>query len=227
MVSETLKITIPKQWLTIQLGQTVSIALLHTDWKERDLPGLTKAAAEGQLESIVQDIETIVRSYVEKIFMMLWKLLQNSGYLPSQFSFWTVEIDETMFAVAQQHYTNNFPCQSRYGTIFLGKCIHWEDHIGCNILGERIPGITPLINKSIYELEVEMDNLGWPIAVDAGPSRQREDVSTNGGKFELKDDASNCSNSLSSENGKPMDANAVSKEPKNFTNGDPKSTLFS
>ncbi|CAK9170063.1 unnamed protein product [Ilex paraguariensis] len=173
MVSETLKITIPKQWLTIQLGQTVSIALLHTDWKERDLPGLTKAAAEGQLESIVQDIETIVRSYVEKLVKWVQSTLPN----------------------------------------FSRR--------------ERIPGITPLINKSIYELEVEMDNLGWPIAVDAGPSRQREDVSTNGGKFELKDDASNCSNSLSSENGKPMDANAVSKEPKNFTNGDPKSTLFS
>ncbi|CAK9165469.1 unnamed protein product [Ilex paraguariensis] len=40
---------------------------------------------EGQLESIVQDIETIVRSYVEK------------------------------------HYTSNFTCQSRYGTIFLGS----------------------------------------------------------------------------------------------------------
>ncbi|CAK9142815.1 unnamed protein product [Ilex paraguariensis] len=34
-------------------------------------------------------------------------------------------------------------------------------------------------------------------------------MSTNDGKFELKDDASNCSNSLSSENGKLMDANAV------------------
>ncbi|OMO77162.1 hypothetical protein CCACVL1_15181 [Corchorus capsularis] len=31
-----------------------------------DLPGLTKVAVEGQPESIVQDIETMVRSYVEK-----------------------------------------------------------------------------------------------------------------------------------------------------------------
>ncbi|MCH81242.1 dynamin-related protein 1C-like, partial [Trifolium medium] len=31
-----------------------------------DLPGLTKVAVEGQSESIVQDIENMVRSYVEK-----------------------------------------------------------------------------------------------------------------------------------------------------------------
>jgi GTPase SAR1 family protein len=31
-----------------------------------DLPGLTKVAVEGQQESIVQDIENMVRSYVEK-----------------------------------------------------------------------------------------------------------------------------------------------------------------
>ncbi|CAK9173245.1 unnamed protein product [Ilex paraguariensis] len=39
--------------------------------------------------------------------------------------------------------------------------------------------------------------------------RRREDLSTDDGKFELKDDASNCCNNLSSENGKPMDANIV------------------
>jgi dynamin 1-like protein len=31
-----------------------------------DLPGLTKVAVEGQPESIVQDIENMVRSYVDK-----------------------------------------------------------------------------------------------------------------------------------------------------------------
>lgn len=34
----------------------------------------------------------------------------------------------------------------------------------------RIPSITSLINKSIDELESEMDHLGRPIAVDAGVS---------------------------------------------------------
>ncbi|KAJ0465591.1 putative Dynamin superfamily, P-loop containing nucleoside triphosphate hydrolase [Helianthus annuus] len=32
-----------------------------------DLPGLTKVAVEGQLESIVEDIEKMVRTYVEKV----------------------------------------------------------------------------------------------------------------------------------------------------------------
>jgi replication fork clamp-binding protein CrfC len=35
-----------------------------------DLPGLTKVAIEGQPESIVQDIENMVRSYVDKVWLM-------------------------------------------------------------------------------------------------------------------------------------------------------------
>lgn len=37
-----------------------------------------------------------------------------------------------------------------------------------NVIRARIPSITSLINKSIEELEAEMDHLGRPIAVDAG-----------------------------------------------------------
>lgn len=38
------------------------------------------------------------------------------------------------------------------------------------VIRARIPSITSLINKSIDELESEMDHLGRPIAVDAGVS---------------------------------------------------------
>ncbi|KAM3403343.1 hypothetical protein ACQJBY_006843 [Aegilops geniculata] len=36
-----------------------------------DLPGLTKVATEGQPESIAQDIENMVRLYVEKVLLLL------------------------------------------------------------------------------------------------------------------------------------------------------------
>lgn len=39
-----------------------------------------------------------------------------------------------------------------------------------SVIRGRIPNITSLINKTIEELESEMDHLGRPIAVDAGVS---------------------------------------------------------
>jgi len=39
-----------------------------------------------------------------------------------------------------------------------------------SVIRARIPSITSLINKSIEELESEMDHLGRPIALDAGVS---------------------------------------------------------
>lgn len=43
----------------------------------------------------------------------------------------------------------------------------WFQHLEA-VIRARIPSITSLINKSIDELESEMDHLGRPIAVDAG-----------------------------------------------------------
>ena len=39
-----------------------------------------------------------------------------------------------------------------------------------SVIRARIPSITSLINKSIDEIESEMDHVGRPIAVDAGVS---------------------------------------------------------
>ena len=39
-----------------------------------------------------------------------------------------------------------------------------------SVIRARIPSITSFINKTIDELESEMDHLGRPIAVDAGVS---------------------------------------------------------
>lgn len=37
-----------------------------------------------------------------------------------------------------------------------------------SVIKSRIPGITSLINRSIDELESELDHLGRPVAIDAG-----------------------------------------------------------
>lgn len=39
-----------------------------------------------------------------------------------------------------------------------------------SVIRARIPSITSLINKSVDELESELDHLGRPISVDAGVS---------------------------------------------------------
>ncbi|XVF33998.1 hypothetical protein REPUB_Repub18cG0019200 [Reevesia pubescens] len=54
---------------------------------------------------------------------------------------------------------------SKMGSEYLAKLLslHLE-----SVIRARIPRITSLINKSIDELESEMDHLGRPIALDAG-----------------------------------------------------------
>ncbi|PIN09978.1 Vacuolar sorting protein VPS1, dynamin [Handroanthus impetiginosus] len=54
---------------------------------------------------------------------------------------------------------------NRMGSEYLAKLLsrHLE-----SVIRARIPSITSLINKSIDELESELDHLGRPIAVDAG-----------------------------------------------------------
>ncbi|CAK9182094.1 unnamed protein product, partial [Ilex paraguariensis] len=54
---------------------------------------------------------------------------------------------------------------SKMGSEYLAKLL--SKHLE-TVIRSRIPSITSLINKSIDELEAEMDHLGRPIAVDAG-----------------------------------------------------------
>ncbi|CAH9111731.1 unnamed protein product [Cuscuta epithymum] len=54
---------------------------------------------------------------------------------------------------------------SKMGSEYLAKLL--SKHLE-SVIRAKIPSITSLINKSIYELESEMDHLGRPIAVDAG-----------------------------------------------------------
>ncbi|KAJ6400211.1 hypothetical protein OIU84_015790 [Salix udensis] len=188
-----------------------------------DLPGLTKVAVEGQPESIVQDIETMVRAYVEKpnciilaispanqdiatsdaiklarevdpsgerTFGVLTKLdlmdkgtnaldvlegrsyrLQHPwvGIVNRSQADINKNVDMIVARRKEREYFATSPdyghLSNKMGSEYLAKLLskHLESAIRA-----RIPSITSLINKTIDELESEMEHLGRPIAVDAG-----------------------------------------------------------
>ncbi|XP_057800261.1 phragmoplastin DRP1E-like [Salvia miltiorrhiza] len=188
-----------------------------------DLPGLTKVAVEGQPETIVEDIENMVRAYVEKpnciilaispanqdiatsdaiklarevdpsgerTFGVLTKLdlmdkgtnaidvldgrayrLQHPwvGIVNRSQADINKNVDMMAARRKEREYFATSPdyghLASKMGSEYLAKLLsrHLE-----SVIRARIPSITSLINKSIDELEAEMDHLGRPIAVDAG-----------------------------------------------------------
>ncbi|KAG6630484.1 phragmoplastin DRP1E [Carya illinoinensis] len=188
-----------------------------------DLPGLTKVAVEGQPESIVQDIESMVRTYVEKpnciilaispanqdiatsdaiklarevdptgdqTFGVLTKLdlmdkgtnaldvLEGRSYRLQRPWVGIVNrsqadinknVDMIVARRKEREYFATSPdyghLASKMGSEYLAKLL--SKHLE-SVIRARIPSITSLINKSIDELESEMDHLGQPIAVDAG-----------------------------------------------------------
>ncbi|KAF0930145.1 hypothetical protein E2562_030311 [Oryza meyeriana var. granulata] len=188
-----------------------------------DLPGLTKVAVEGQPESIVQDIENMVRSYVDKpnciilaispanqdiatsdaiklardvdpagerTFGVLTKLdlmdkgtnaldvlegrayrLQHPwvGIVNRSQADINKNIDMIIARRKEQEFFASSPeyshLASRMGSEYLAKLL--SQHLEA-VIRARIPSITSLINKTIDELESEMDQIGRPIASDAG-----------------------------------------------------------
>ncbi|KAF8412826.1 hypothetical protein HHK36_000797 [Tetracentron sinense] len=188
-----------------------------------DLPGLTKVAVEGQPDSVVQDIENMVRSYVEKpnciilaispanqdiatsdaikiarevdptgerTFGVLTKLdlmdkgtnaldviegrsyrLQHPwvGIVNRSQADINKNVDMIAARRREREYFATSPdyshLSSKMGSEYLAKLL--SNHLE-SVIRARIPSITSLINKSIDELEGEMDHLGRPIAVDAG-----------------------------------------------------------
>ncbi|CAM6098643.1 unnamed protein product [Calypogeia fissa] len=188
-----------------------------------DLPGLTKVAVEGQPDSIVHDIENMVRSYVEKpnsIILAIspanqdiatsdaiklarevdpngertWGVLTKLDLMDRGTNALEVlegrsyrlqlpwigvvnrsqaDINKNVDMIAarrrEREYFLNSPdyshLGSKMGSEYLAKMLskHLEQ-----VIRSRIPSILALINKTIDELEGEMNQLGKPIAVDAG-----------------------------------------------------------
>ncbi|KAG2669064.1 hypothetical protein I3843_14G017000 [Carya illinoinensis] len=216
MTGKTKQISPVPIHLSIYSPNVVNLTLI-------DLPGLTKVAVEGQPESIVQDIESMVRSYVEKpnsiilaispanqdiatsdaiklsrevdpsgdrTFGVLTKLdlmdkgtnaldvLEGRSYRllhpwvgivnRSQADI-NKNVDMIVARRKEREYFATSPdyghLSSKMGSEYLAKLL--SKHLE-TVIRARIPSITSLINKSIDELESEMDHLGRPIAVDAG-----------------------------------------------------------
>ncbi|XP_038687876.1 dynamin-related protein 1E-like [Tripterygium wilfordii] len=188
-----------------------------------DLPGLTKVAVEGQPESIVQDIENMVRSYVEKpnsiilaitpanqdiatsdaiklsrevdprgerTFGVLTKIdlmdkgtdalevLEGRAY-PLQ-NPWVgivnrsqADIYKNVDMIAARQREREFVSTSpiyghiahNMGSEYLAKLL--SKHLE-SVIRARIPGILSLINRSIYELEEELNYLGKAVTIDPG-----------------------------------------------------------
>ncbi|MCO5594364.1 hypothetical protein L7F22_048394 [Adiantum nelumboides] len=202
--------------LSIYSAHVVNLTLI-------DLPGLTKVAVEGQPDSIVSDIESMVRSYVEKpnsiilaispanqdiatsdamklarevdpngerTWGVLTKLdlmdkgtnavdvLEGHSYRLQRPWIGVVnrsqaDINRNVDMIAarrkEREYFASSPdyslLASRMGSEYLGKML--SKHLEA-VIKMRIPSILSLVNRTIDELEGEMNQLGRPIAVDAG-----------------------------------------------------------
>ncbi|XP_050235181.1 phragmoplastin DRP1E-like [Mercurialis annua] len=188
-----------------------------------DLPGLTKVAVEGQPESIVKDIENMVRSYVEKpnclilaispanqdiatsdaiklsrevdptgerTFGVLTKVdlmdkgtnaldvLEGRAY-PLQHPWVGIvnrsqaDINKNVNMIAARQHEREFFATNpdyrhlagRMGSEYLAKLL--SKHLE-SVIKARIPGIVSLVNRSIDQLEAELDHLGRPVTIDAG-----------------------------------------------------------
>ncbi|KAK7251654.1 hypothetical protein RIF29_35032 [Crotalaria pallida] len=188
-----------------------------------DLPGLTKVAVEGQPESIVEDIENMVRNYVEKPNCIILAISPaNQDIATSDAIKLAREVDpagERTFGVvtkldlmdkgtnavdvlegrsyrlqhpwvgivnrsqadinknvdmivARKKEREYFETSPEYGHLahkmgseYLAKLL--SQHLE-QVIRQKIPSIVALINKTIDELNAELDRIGRPIAVDSG-----------------------------------------------------------
>ncbi|KAF5945690.1 hypothetical protein HYC85_015918 [Camellia sinensis] len=188
-----------------------------------DLPGLTKVAVEGQSDTIVEDIENMVRSYVEKpnsiilaispanqdiatsdaiklarevdptgerTFGVLTKLdlmdkgtnaldvLEGRAYRLQHPWVGIVnrsqaDINKNVDMIAarrkEEEYFESSPeyghLAHKMGAEYLAQLL--SKHLE-TVIRQRIPSIIALINKTIDELNAELDRIGRPIGVDGG-----------------------------------------------------------
>lgn len=188
-----------------------------------DLPGLTKVAVEGQADSIVEDIENMVRSYVakpnciilaispanqdiatsdaiklarevdpsgERTFGVLTKLdlmdqgtnaldvlegrsyrLQHPwvGIVNRSQADINKNVDMIIARRKEEEYFASSPdyghLASKMGSEYLAKLL--SKHLEA-VIRARIPSIVALINKTVDELDAELDRLGRPVGGDSG-----------------------------------------------------------
>ncbi|KAL0896394.1 hypothetical protein Bca101_080355 [Brassica carinata] len=188
-----------------------------------DLPGLTKVAVEGQPETIAEDIESMVRSYVAKPNCLILAISPaNQDIATSDAIKLAKEVDPTgdrtfgvltkldlmdkgtnaLDVIEGRSYRMQYPwvgmvnrsqadinknvdmmvarrkereyfetspdyghLANKMGSEYLAKML---SKLLESVIRARIPNIIALINRSIEEFERELDQLGRPIAIDAG-----------------------------------------------------------
>ncbi|OEL37330.1 Dynamin-related protein 1C [Dichanthelium oligosanthes] len=136
-----------------------------------DLPGLTKVAVEGQPESIVQDIENMVRSYVDKVLEGRQYRLQHPwvGIVNRSQADINKNVDMLSARRKEKEYFESSPeyghLAHKMGAEYLAKLL--SQHLEA-VIRAKIPSIIAMINKTIDEIEAQLDKLGRPIGGDAG-----------------------------------------------------------
>ncbi|KAM0854446.1 hypothetical protein ACQ4PT_050430 [Festuca glaucescens] len=155
-----------------------------------DLPGLTKVAVEGQPESIVQDIETWSGLMLTRTFGVVTKLdlmdkgtnavdvLEGRSYRLQHPWVGVVnrsqaDINKSVDMLAarrkEQEYFQSSPdyghLAHKMGAEYLAKLL--SEHLEA-VIKAKIPSIIAMINKTVDEIEAELDRLGRPIGGDAG-----------------------------------------------------------
>ncbi|KAE8736311.1 Dynamin-related protein 1E [Hibiscus syriacus] len=134
-----------------------------------DLPGLTKVAVEGQSETIVSDIENMVRSYVEKVLEGRAYRLQHPwvGVVNRSQADINKNVDMIFARQKEREYFETSPdyghLASRMGSEYLAKLL--SEHLEL-VIRQCIPSIIALINKTIDEINAELDRIGRPVAAD-------------------------------------------------------------
>ncbi|GJX98871.1 dynamin-related protein 1A [Tanacetum coccineum] len=136
-----------------------------------DLPGLTKVVVEGQSESIMADVENMVRSYIEK-------MLEGRSYKLKYPWIGVVnrsqaDINKSVDMIAARKREREYFSTPQSTSILQAKWVLSISHLE-TVIKSRIPGLQSLINKTIIELESELSRLGKPIATDAGNKEEEE-----------------------------------------------------
>ncbi|KVH95323.1 Dynamin [Cynara cardunculus var. scolymus] len=126
---------------------------------------------DGQSESIVQDIENMVRSYIQKIlegksyrlkFPWVGVVNRSQQDINKRVDMTSARRREREYFFNSREYKH---LASRMGSEYLAKML--SKHLE-GVIKSRIPGIQSLISKTVADLEAELSHLGKPISTDAG-----------------------------------------------------------
>nr|CAB3473908.1 unnamed protein product [Digitaria exilis] len=127
-----------------------------------DLPGLTKVAVEGQPDSIVHDIENMVRSFIEKPNCIILSISPANQDLATSDA---IKISREVDPKGER----TFGVLTKIDLMDKGTdAVDVYAYILFVFTGRKGSKPCPIMSKATAELETELSRLGKPIATDAG-----------------------------------------------------------